>query len=228
MYTLGVDPGLDGAAVLLDPMGRVLVAVAWHSLSWTVRIKPWRGPEGTTEIHEHKVSDLHAVGVFVHTQTYQYLTRLPEMEPTYPEAGPAGQKAIGHRPKAKGALYRLAVEGLFGHGPTLAGLAWEAGLVAGPLLIDHEGEVERPLAMTWRPAVLGIRGNDKNAGLLALRLAPARFPGLGTLATDEHTCEAACIAEYVRTSDRRLALPPQPSLPLGKTKKPKKKEATTL
>jgi hypothetical protein len=110
---------------------------------------------------------------------------------------------------------------LFGQGPTLAGLAWEAGLVAGPLLIDHEGDVERPLAMTWRPAVLGIRGNDTNAGLLALRLAPARFPGLGTLATDEHTCEAACIAEYVRTADRRLALPPQPSLPLGKPKRAK-------
>jgi hypothetical protein len=115
------------------------------------------------------------------------------------------------------------VEGLFGSGPTLAGLAWEAGLVAGPLLGQAVGSVKRPKAITWRPAVLGIRGNDANAGALALKLAPVRFPGLGTLSNNEHACEAACIAEFVRTADLRLRLPPQPSLPFAKKAKKTRK-----
>ena len=91
--------------------------------------------------------------------------------------------------------YLLAVEDLFGKGPTLATLAWNAGLVSGPLTANATSTT-RPHPMQWRPSILGIPGNSARATEVAQKLVPLRFTGLGNLVANEHALEATCIAKY--------------------------------
>ena len=93
--------------------------------------------------------------------------------------------------------YRLAVEGLFGRGPSLVTLAEASGRILGALEGGASGETWRPRSRDWRKRVLGISEAKLGAAgseRAAVALAPAMFEGLGELVTDGHVVEAACIA----------------------------------
>ena len=96
--------------------------------------------------------------------------------------------------------YALVVEGLFVGASKKESLTleWSAGVVAGFLIPDAEGDIMRPTSMQWRPEVVGIPGNTKakDAADLAKKWVAENLPGMGALADNEHACEAACQAVY--------------------------------
>lgn len=197
---LGVDPGHEGAAVLLAADGRrALTALSWRRLE--------RKGGAVYEVSRLAVADdvlpsLHAVGVAIVARAREVL----QYEPAPSSSDPR--------------LYRLAVEGLFARpGLELHGVVSLAE-ATGELLGALRGlalETLRPKASTWRPAVLGLPANGASvdAELAAWRaLAVGRPPlleGLDvwlarTTITHRsvrrehpawpHVVEAACIARW--------------------------------
>jgi len=163
---VGIDPGLRGAAVVLDGDRRqVLFAMAWRETRAGFEVA-------------------YSSGLLATARTLAGVAELlrREVEDNQP------------------AEFTLSVEGLFvrtGKANGMLRLAEAAALVYGPLLEDAVA-FERPLASTWRPAILGLSSSTTadQADAAALRLAPHRFDGLGELRSNPHACEAACIAAY--------------------------------
>ena len=171
-WQVAVDPGNNGAIVAGRVVeGRLCVAAA---VTWQHRARKagpcWvvkAGGEGWGS-HERTTGSLFAVG----------------------EGFSAWCDELGV------GAYRLTVEGLFGRGPTLERLSWYAGLVAGPLLDGAVGPIERPLATSWRSAVLGVRGGTPadEAEEAAIRWAGEHVLGAGEIAGVGHVAEACAIA----------------------------------
>jgi hypothetical protein len=169
---LAIDPGgSDGGAVLLDSDGRtVLFAGSWHRVQRNGQ-DAWivvTVVDGFPAL-ETVATSMHGVGVQVVVGAY--LSR---------------------------SQWRLVVEGLFGRAFTLERLSWYSGLVAGPCLAGTVGDVLRPKASTWRPAVLKIppRAESDVADAAALAFVTKAVTGLGVLASNPHVAEAACMAVY--------------------------------
>jgi hypothetical protein len=176
-YTLAIDPGRDGAAVLLAPDGRrAVLAWAWYQRKQAgahvydvEMVGPWEG------LQERRCRSLPSVGrELLHG-------------------------ALEHGP------FLLVVEGLFV--PTYRApegalvLAEEAALVYSAL-IEEALSIERPLASEWRGEILGLGGNTSSAVAerAAIRactqIRPLLVEGLGELATQPHVAEAACMARW--------------------------------
>lgn len=177
--TLAIDPGATGAAVLLDGDGKtVLWAGAWKEVqrkgerAWTVR-------DHEDAMHSGTVHRLHAVGSWV----------ADAVENGRPLAFYAGRQPRWH----------LVVEGLFAgkNWRSAMTLAESAALVYGPCSERSVGEIMRPLASVWRPAMLRLppNANAAIAEVWAVQAASVCMD-LGRLQENEHACEAAWMARW--------------------------------
>lgn len=171
---LGVDPGHDGAAVLLEGDGAPICAWSWRK----------RTRKGGT-IYALKTEI--AVGGLV-AEEMVYLTSIGA-------ALVAGLRAARLRP-------HLVVEGLFVHRKASPNTAIELGRTVGwltaALLPVCESYHDSAIAGEWRPAVLGCAPNagSDEAERLALLRWGTRWTG--ELASDPHVAEADAIAWYRR------------------------------
>lgn len=170
--SLGLDPGNEGGAVLLEvgtdaPWRAVM---AWH----------WR-PCVRKGVRHWRLAIV-AGGA--------------DLEFVEPTLGVVGQRIAGGA--TGGVPYRLTVEGLWGRGTTLERLSWYAGLVASPLESLATGGEVRPQANVWRRQVLGLPRSTgaEAAELAAVEWAAANVEGLGRLSAVGHVCEAAAIAVW--------------------------------
>lgn len=189
-YTLGIDPGQTGAAVLLDPGGRRAVAV-W---SWTHR--PRKGGD-RFEVHQQLPEPF----------GLRQLELLSLFEVSYGLIRAALQP-LG----APDLPYHLVCEGLFvwpGHDCGFDTLAEATGEVLGPLR-DAALSLDRPLARRWRSVVLprGWGRTSEEAERAALTVCRGAIGGLeGWLETEQdgdgrvrprwpHVVEAGCLARF--------------------------------
>lgn len=175
-HVLAIDPGRDGAAVLLAPNGReVAAAWAWHGktrkgapLFEVGMVGPWEGVE------ERVCRSMPSLGRELLEGTRQL-----------------------------GSPFHLVVEGLFvprDRAPEgVLTLAEDAALVYGQLL-DEALTIDRPLASTWRAATLrkgwGRTSKEAEAGARVVCAATRLGIGLGELINNPHACEAACMARW--------------------------------
>jgi hypothetical protein len=193
---LGIDPGHDGAAVLLGANGKSLLGRwQWHRLGRTKKRygrRAWlvTSAEGTGEL---------------------------------PTLGAVGVRIVGEmvRGGIRPGGYVLVVEGLFGRGDTLRILGEEAGAVYGPLEAGAANELEdyRPRSQTWRRQVLGI--DERAVGAAGAEEAARRLVGtwldpFDTALSDAiagvgggHLAEACYIARWgwVKASTNRMETP---------------------
>lgn len=125
LCTLGLDPGLDGGAVLLGPDGRTTLHVwAWEQIGqskshWSL----WRDDEAALEL-----SSLHEVGSLIATAC--------------------------RRKDLPWQVYGEGLFAWVGRLEVVVELAQAAGELIGPLR-PWAARVERPLARDWRKVVLG-------------------------------------------------------------------------
>lgn len=180
---LGIDPGKTGGAVLLDQDGRSMLA-AW---SWC--------PSGEGETAGYSLSsavdDQYSVGDW-----RSALVRVGD------QIASDVRRTLGEAPDVV-----LCCEGLFVDPrwpATAIALAEATGALLDPLLALASGEVLRPLASTWRPAVLRIPASTpaaqaEAAALRAIRAGLVR--GLSEL-ENGHVAEAACLALYAWSQAR--------------------------
>lgn len=175
---IGVDPAERcGALVVVNAADGVAVAATSYSRCIRRGQHAWLvdevvvGRRGRAIEHGHRVCrSIHEIGATVHALV----------------GGAAGAVP-----------YRLLVEGLFGRGPTLATLAYAAGCLAGPFEAGADGPPLRPMASTWRSALLGAT-DSATAVPLALAWAARHRPQLGALVDVEHVAEALCMTEWAR------------------------------
>lgn len=198
---LGVDPGADGGAVLLDPTGRRAV-VAW---SWRQRKR--RG----------------AVVYVLEVVEGGASAAAPTPRDTVHGVARTLQRA------AKAQPYALSLEGLFvprppnglvcrrgekrteaflGRSRHVITLAETTGQLLGPLA-SHAEAVWRPTAAVWRTDILGLPRNISSDA--AERVAVAAMEGLipmvadlGELSCDPHVAEAAAIARWGWVQQQQL------------------------
>lgn len=190
-YTLGIDPGLEGGAVLLHPGGSVAVA------AWRWRRPKGRNPQGfyvqTIEgglplggtPHRdgtRRVGTLHEVGELLRNRLSGLVVLVLE-----------GLFV----PRRRGGQTMQAYHGRIRHVLTLAEAAAE---VAGPVKA-RAVEVYRPTAAEWRPSVLGVARTassdlSERVACQAMQASRPLVAGLGPLASDPHTAEAACMARW--------------------------------
>lgn len=192
--TMAIDPGHDGAAVLLDGSGRRAVgAWGWHRREPAAGIFVWDVvPFGLYHPGwDRPMPSLHAIGVVLADACLELA-----------------------------APFHLVVEGLFvpkDREPEGAlTLAEEAALVYGPLF-DGAATLSRPLASTWRASVLRPRwGRSSKEAEAAARqgcIERGIAPSLGSLLDNPHVCEAAMMAVWGH-ADRRS--PAQQALAMGR------------
>jgi hypothetical protein len=165
VIALGVDPGLDGAAVLTDGAA-VIGWWTWHHLAAGKRKAERWTMAGHPELPESEwpvCGSLHDVAEEI---TEQVLAPPP---------------------------YRVdvvAVEGLYQAGHSVITLAESAGELVGPLRCL--APIVRPRASTWRPVILGSRrwtsAEAEGAAVDQCRLRLDWHPPTA------HAAEAACIA----------------------------------
>ena len=166
MLSMGVDPGLVDGAAVLLDMSGKQPFKVVNAWTWRRLV---RGYQLTSLDGVVMLPSLHAVGAEIR------------------RLAPDG--------------YRLTVEGLYvddtTRGPSMLALAEATGEVMGPLRDGAVGELQRPVAARWRAKVLRLgRVSAAAAAARAMQCAPVLVDGLGTLASNEHVCEAACIAVY--------------------------------
>lgn len=168
---LGIDPGLEGGAVLVEPgTAPLVVRGAWH---W----RPHRGAyvlRGVTPQDGVRLASLHDVGVAIARDCA--------------DVAPDGWRVL---------LEGLFLHDT-SRAARILTLAEAAGEVLGPL--RSRGVIERPNAARWRGKVLRLKGGTDAdvAEAYAVRCVPvlARPPGLGALADVGHVAEALCLAYY--------------------------------
>lgn len=171
--TLGVDPGRTGAACLLATDGRTVLR--WWT--WQHRVR--------------KAGDVYVTEGSSDHGAYTYLYSLHDV------ASAISDELDGVLP---GSL-RLVVEGLFvprGRTNGVMSLGEITGELMGPLRVHAVGDVLRPTAGTWRPAVLGISPTTRAepAEQEALRVVRAGLVrGLEDVVSP-HLAEAACLARW--------------------------------
>ena len=180
-WAVGIDPGASaGAVVLLADSGAVGAVWSWRRL-------------GRTQIRAGR-----------HAWILGELWRGDLLEGI--EVCSIGR--IGRRVRrcllAHGEPVILTAEGLFGRGRTLNALAEATGKILGPLeslhLVSNDSSLGayRPLAVEWRPRVLG-RGCPRGAtaaAAYAVDWARECYPALGALGAIEHVAEAAALATW--------------------------------
>jgi hypothetical protein len=164
---LGVDPGREGAAVLVAPGVAPLRALgAW----W------WRPVRGGYEVASlggafGRVEALHDVGLAVAAKVRQL--------------APDGWRVVLE------GLYVASLD----RAPSVLTLAEAAGEVLGPL--RGVGPVLRPVAAAWRAKVLRLgRVGAARAEAYAIEAVPGIVAGLGELGRVGHVAEAGCMAYY--------------------------------
>jgi predicted RecA/RadA family phage recombinase len=190
MPTLGLDPGVQGGAVLLGDAGRPVAAWAW---------KPLERKAGRV----YRLDEAHG----------------PSIEATT-IAGVGSLLNVAVCELTHGEVLHLAVEGLFvarpskklpgaksrrGAGasiPTALELARTVGwLTAG--LVQRAASVVMPKASDWRPAVLGCSAYATSDEAERLALLRWRTLWSGDLVDDPHCAEAAAIGAWA-LAQRRL------------------------
>ena len=174
MRSLGIDPGNEGGAVLLAPMGEGWRALAaWH----------WRPCSRQKRRH----------------WTLTTVCEGWDLEQIEPGLGTVGRR-IQLVAADRGQAYWLTVEGLWGRGRTLERLSWYAGLVAAAVEAGCEGSADdvRPQANLWRKELLGLAPGTSagDAESEALLWSVTHVRGLGRLSTIGHVAEAAAIAAW--------------------------------
>lgn len=179
MRSLGIDPGNEGGAVLLEPIEegwRALAAWYWRPCTRDKR-KRWRvvevrpQPIGPRVVSEQIADTLGMVG-----------------------------RQIQLLAVDRGQPYWLTVEGLWGRGRTLERLSWYAGLVAAAVEASCEGSADdvRPPANVWRRELLGLAPGTpaQVAEDAAVVWAARNVGGLCELSGVGHVAEAAAIAAW--------------------------------
>jgi len=179
-WSLGVDPGVDGAAVALDAHGSVIFSLGWHRLARAAKRGgryAWEVTSGDGMWHRDVVFSLAAV--------------------------PSSALELAHRASARVAHGEglVVIEGVFGRGRTLEALAEVAGVwvhACHSMASDPTRPEWRPRATTWRPVVLGCPPGTPSEQVDVLTLAWCRewHVDLGALADNGHAREAACLAWY--------------------------------
>lgn len=189
-WTLGVDPGGDGAAVLLDGGGRVVAVALWAN----------KGEKGNP-LFTLKVA----------TPTDGLVSRYVEL----PAASAVGSIVSMELREITGRdLWALAVEDLhFGKGKGIQSVltyARRTGAMIGPLERNaHGGRAAWVQPMAWRTMILGTATNAKTPEVKAasLRLMPARLPGLRPILEQvgekHHITDAGGIAQWMRATEGR-------------------------
>lgn len=174
IYVLGIDPGHDGGACLLEPSGRrSRRAWTWHRTRRSVQPYDFCTDDAERQPFEGQQPTLYGVGCAIARE----LQQLP-----WPVA--------------------LIVEGLSVHRKASPDVAIElgrtVGLLTGPLLPSISRVLASPLASSWRPVVLGIAGNasSEDSERAARRMCEATglSHGMGSLIENPHACEAMAIA----------------------------------
>lgn len=203
-HVIGVDPGADGGAVLLDGAGQYVAAVGWHKLEAAKK----RGGRVTWEVSGHRTAgSLFVVGEMV-------------------------RHTLLVKPALTG--WSLIVEQLFANrknpNSTIT-LGESAALVYGHLLAPYTDAPWRVLAATWRPRILGLGPSTTAdaAESIALHYAPL-MPWAKGLRAEEHgagfphVCEAACIARwgwlYASSLEAGLRGTEPPARRKGKNRRP--------
>jgi hypothetical protein len=175
---LGIDPGHDGAAVLLDEAGDPVWAARWRSLD--------RGKGKGQTPHRVYRLDLQ-VGRDNEIVSSEHRTL----------AGVGAELPRWVHPWQ----VHLAAEGLFVFSMARQSAAIELGRTVGWLtagLREDALSYDEPSAAKWRPSVLGCQRHAKSDEAERLALLRWRARWSGALATDAHVAEAECIAWYRR------------------------------
>ena len=198
---VAIDGGHVGACVALDETGRrALFAYSW------ARRKRKGGTVYSLSTAEGALCDrtnLHQVGIEIRNQLdrlqiFRHLLVVEGLFVPRPSSQAAADLARPRRQQRRdgpGAKYLGQVSSVFK-------LAEAGALVTGPLLSRAVGDVERPLASKWRPAILGLPANcssDESEALAIRMVTEARPPlvsGLGDLGLNGHVAEAACQARW--------------------------------
>ncbi|MCK5495414.1 MAG: hypothetical protein V3S93_02505 [Methyloceanibacter sp.] len=173
---IGIDPGADGGAVILQADGQTaLDAFRWRKGVGGYNVRSIYGPST-------KVPTLAHVGDRI-ARAFGHKVWLGVEGLFVPRPNP------GHLHVHPGQIRHVLT------------LAENAALVYGPMLGKAE-RVERPTAAVWRPAILGIARNASSKSSEAAAIAactkmrPPIVTGLRDLGEDPHVAEAACIARY--------------------------------
>lgn len=198
-HVVAIDPGHTGACVVLHENGRLgLLAFGWKKRQRKYgRVYVLTDSTGNKQTLE----SLHEVGQCIAVALRHVLDYLLVVEGLFvPRPSPRAAADLA-RPRRQqrrdgpGAKYLGQVSSVFR-------LAEAGALVTGPLLSRAVGDVERPLASKWRPAILGLPANcssDESEALAIRMVTEARPPlvsGLGELGRNPHVAEAACQARF--------------------------------
>lgn len=184
---LGIDPGKNGAALLLSEARQPLVLYAWRS-----RVQfgsPVYEVAVLSQEHQRRetVASLHAIGLLMEASVARVLSR--------PCWGVAAEAPYVGRNAGTGLI-----------------VAYQTGLIAGPLEghIAGDGKVLQVRASIWRRALLGLPPATKRerAKRYSLDIMPRRLPGLDALLQRasqllgidpddmDHVTDAGGVAEY--------------------------------
>ena len=182
---LGIDPGKTGAALLLSEARQPLVLYAWHprtQFGATVYEVAIVSEAGQ---RRETVANLHAVGLLMEASVARVLSR--------PCWGVAAEAPYVGRNAGTGLI-----------------VAYQTGLLAGPLEGHMAGKVLQVRASIWRRELLGLPPATKRekAKRYSLDIMPRRLPGLEVLLQRasqllgidpedmDHATDAGGVAEY--------------------------------
>ena len=176
---LGIDPGAaGGAALLADLGGRWALIACWGWRRSTLR-----------RVRGFRVS-LEVGGVRAVDAAWR------------PSLYAVGQEIAALVPPGVALVAEGLFVGRFG-GRTALTLGEGCGALLGPVAARCGPPKARPLASSWRPAVLGCSGRTSSDAAEALAVARVgRMAARGSLAADPHVAEAACLAVWLGEGGR--------------------------
>jgi hypothetical protein len=182
---LGIDPGHDGAAALLDEAGAPVWAARWRPLK--------RGTgEGQTPYRVYRLDLQPGRDAEVVSTEHRTLAGVGRELGRWVEDG----------------TVHLAAEGLFVASMARQDAAIELGKTVGWLtasIREYALSYDEPAARKWRPSVLGCSPAASSNEAERLALWRWRSKWAGALAEDAHVAEAECIAWYRRAVLRHQA-----------------------
>jgi hypothetical protein len=186
---LGIDPGHDGAAVLLDGAGEP---------RWAGRWRPLKRTKDGVDYRVYRL-DWEPLGGALYSSEHRTV------------AGVGAALSAQVRIQLGEARLHLVAEGLFVFSMARGDAGIELGKTVGWLtagLLEHALSYDEPRARKWRPDVLGCNPAESSDEAERLALLRWRSRWSGHLANDAHVAEAECLAWYRWTWLRLAALQP--------------------